>query len=70
MDTVNTGLDELKAQQKKLSVRAVEIKMQLHDLSEELPLHWEHIPEVAARAFEIFGELAALRAKIAAAAKA
>ena len=26
--------------------------MDLHDLSEELPTHWEKIPEVAQKAFE------------------
>lgn len=57
-------LDELKARARKLSARATNLKMELHDLSEELPTGWEKIPEVAARSFEAFDELAALRARI------
>ncbi|MBI5335384.1 MAG: hypothetical protein HZB72_12495 [Burkholderiales bacterium] len=44
--------DELKARLKKLSAAATQAKMDLHDLSEELPKDWERIPEVAQRAFE------------------
>ncbi|HUW37422.1 MAG TPA: CCE_0567 family metalloprotein [Rhodocyclaceae bacterium] len=60
------SLDELKARVKKLSARAMNLKMELHDLSEELPLGWEKIPEVAGRAHESFEALTALRARIAA----
>lgn len=59
-------LDELKAQVKKLSARAMNLKMELHDLSEELPIGWETIPEVASKAYQAFDELAAMRARIAA----
>ena len=65
MNTLIASLDELKAQQKKLSARAIDLKLQLHDLAEELPVNWEQIPAVAQRAFEAFKELAALKAKIA-----
>ncbi|MBD5803333.1 hypothetical protein AZOA_27690 [Azoarcus sp. Aa7] len=64
MDPAPT-LDELKAQVKKLSARAMNLKMELHDLSEELPLRWETIPEVASKAYQAFDELAAMRARIA-----
>lgn len=60
------SLDELKARVKKLSARAMNQKMELHDLSEELPLGWEKIPEVARCAHESFAALTALRARIAA----
>lgn len=63
METVT--LDDLKAQVKKLSARAMNLKMELHDLSEELPIGWEKIPEVAAKAYQAFDELAAMRARIA-----
>lgn len=66
MDTANESLEELKAQVKKLSARAMNLKMELHDLSEELPLGWEKIPEVAQRSHRAFEELTALRARIAA----
>jgi len=62
---ITDTLDELKAQQRKLSARAMNLKMELHDLSEELPLNWEKIPEVAQRAHEAFRDLAALKAQIA-----
>ena len=70
MDAADPGLEALKAQQKKLSARAIETKMQLHDLSEELPINWEQIPDVARRAYEAFEQLAALKARIAAAGNA
>jgi hypothetical protein len=57
--------EELRALQKKLSARAMNLKMELHDLSEELPTGWDKIPEVAARAHEAFAALAELRARIA-----
>ena len=41
METIET----LKAEIKKLSSQAVQAKMDLHDLSEELPANWERIPE-------------------------
>lgn len=51
------GADEDKVQLKKLSARAMQLKMDLHDLSEELPQNWERILDVAARAHEAFKEL-------------
>ncbi len=66
MEATGETLEELKAQQKKLSARAIDLKMQLHDLSEELPTNWEKIPEVAQRAYEAFQLLTTLKAKIAA----
>lgn len=66
METATESLDDLKAQVKKASARAMNLKMELHDLSEELPLGWEKIPEVAKKAHEAFEALTALRARIAA----
>jgi hypothetical protein len=56
--------DDMKAELKKLSARATQAKMDLHDLSEELPVAWETIPQVAARAHAAFAELAAKRAEL------
>ena len=64
MDSVES-VEELKGQVKKLSARAMNLKMELHDLSEELPTNWERIPDVAARAFEAFEQLTAMRKRIA-----
>ncbi len=55
------SIEELEAQLKKLSMRSTTAKMNLHDLSEELPTDWEKIPEVAAATYEVFKELAEAR---------
>jgi hypothetical protein len=49
--------DGLKAEIKKLSARAMQSKMDLHDLSEELPLNWQAIMGVAQKAHEAFATL-------------
>jgi len=64
MDTTET-LDEVKARARKLSARAMNLKMELHDLSEELPINWEKIPEIAQRAHEAFRALAEIKARVA-----
>ena len=57
-------LGTMKSELKKLSARATQAKMDLHDLSEELPVDWETIPDVAARAHAAFAELAARRVEL------
>ena len=57
-----TDFETLKAEVKKLSSQAVQAKMNLHDLAEDLPINWTEIPAVAQRAFEIYRELEAKRA--------
>jgi hypothetical protein len=46
----------------KLKLKAVQLKLELHDLSEDLPLGWEKIPEVASRCHAAYQELASLQA--------
>jgi hypothetical protein len=58
-------IDALKAEIKKLNARATQAKMDLHDLSEELPVNWERIPEVARVAHEAHAALVAARAQLA-----
>lgn len=60
-------VETLKARVKKLNAQATQAKMDLHDLSEDLPLGWEKIPEVAQRAHEAYRDLLAARASLAAA---
>ncbi len=60
-------LETLKAQIKKLNARATNLKMNLHDLAEDLPTGWEKIPEVAAQTFETYKSLSEARARLAAA---
>jgi hypothetical protein len=57
-------IDTLKAEIKKLSARATTMKMNLHDLSEELPINWESIPAVAQEAYAAYRELTEAREKL------
>ncbi len=57
-------IDALKAEIKKLSAKATQAKMDLHDLSEELPVNWQQIPEVAKRAHEAYAILEKKRAQL------
>ena len=56
-----SDVDTLKAEIKKLSARAMQAKMDLHDLSEELPIGWDSILDVANKAHKAFAELEAKR---------
>jgi hypothetical protein len=59
-------IDTLKAEIRKLNAQATQLKMDLHDLSEELPIGWERITEVAAKTHQAYEKLAAARYKLAA----
>ncbi|WP_333821669.1 CCE_0567 family metalloprotein [Pinisolibacter sp.] len=59
-----SDVDALKAEIKKLSARATNAKMNLHDLSEELPVAWQTIMEVAQATHDAYAELDAARAKL------
>jgi len=59
-----SDIDSLKAEIKKLSAKATQAKMDLHDLSEELPISWETILTVAQRAYNAFAELEQKRAAL------
>ena len=59
-----TDVDLLKAEIKKLSAKAIQAKMDLHDLSEELPVNWESILTVAQKAHDAFAELELKRANL------
>lgn len=54
----------IKDEIKKLNARATAKKMDLHDLSEELPLKWESILEVAREAYDAHKALAEKRAEL------
>ena len=49
--------DELKQRLKKLNAQATQAKMDLHDLSEELPTNWENILSVAQRCHDAHAAL-------------
>lgn len=61
MSEIPTDPVELHALVGKLKMRAVKLKLELHDLSEDLPVGWETIPDVAARCHAVYQELAALQ---------
>lgn len=63
-------MEELETRVKKLSLRSTEAKMTLHDLSEELPIDWQKIPEIAANTHRVFQELDEARKALKAAKKA
>jgi hypothetical protein len=56
--------DELKAEIKKLSAQAIQAKMDLHDLAEDLPTNWTQILNVAQRAYDSFKVLESKREEL------
>ncbi|PRX21763.1 hypothetical protein B0G75_12955 [Paraburkholderia sp. BL18I3N2] len=65
---MSTDADELKAHLKKLNAQATQAKLDLHDLSEELPTNWENILAVAQRCHDAHAALMTARTAAAAAA--
>ncbi len=59
-------IDTLKADIKKLSSQAVQAKLDLHDLAEDLPTDWQRIPEVAQKTFTLYQQLGEARKNLAA----
>jgi hypothetical protein len=59
-----TPIETLKAEIKKLSARAMQLKMDLHDLSEELPLNWQSIPKVGQATHDAFAALERARGEL------
>lgn len=58
--------EELKSQVKKLNQQATALKMDLHDLAEDLPTGWEKILDVAGRAHQAYQSLDEARKRLAA----
>jgi hypothetical protein len=59
-----SDIDTLKAEIKKLSARATNAKMDLHDLSEELPLNWQTIMSMAEKTYNAFKTLDEARTRL------
>lgn len=55
--TINLSAEELKTQIKRLNSKAGQMKMDLHDLAEGLPTHYEQLMDVAAQTYEIYRKL-------------
>ena len=54
-----SSIDEVKAEIKKLSPRATNMKMALHDLSDILPINWTTIMTVAKETYDAYAALEA-----------
>ena len=63
-------VEDLEKKVKKLSMRATDAKMNLHDLAEEVPDDNDKIPEVAQRTYEVYVALTAARKVLKAAKRA
>lgn len=59
-----TDAAALKDEIKKLNARATAKKMDLHDLSEELPQNWQNILTVAQETYDAFKLLTEKRAEL------
>ena len=59
-----SDIETLKAEIKKISARAIAAKMNLHDLSEELPVNWANAPQVAQDVVDAYEALDAARKKL------
>lgn len=59
-----SDIETLKAEIKKLSARATTAKMNLHDLSEELPVNWQSIMATAQSTHDAFKALEDARARL------
>jgi hypothetical protein len=59
-------IDTLKAEVKKLSSQATSLKMDLHDLAEDLPTGWEKIMDVASKTYQVHEQLQEARRRLAA----
>ncbi len=55
------SVEELKIRIKKLNSQAGQMKMDLHDLAEGLPTDFELLMDLAARTYEVYQQLQALK---------
>ena len=56
--------DALESELRSLTFSAGQLKLDLHDLAEDLPLDWERIPEVATRTHAAYARIAELREQL------
>jgi len=64
-ETTVIETEDTKAKLKKLNAQATGLKMDLHDLAEDLPTGWERIREVAEKTYQAYHDLDALRKQMA-----
>lgn len=57
---------QIKAEIKKLNAQATQLKMDLHDLAEDLPTGWDRIPDIANKTYRAYENLDTARKRLAA----
>jgi hypothetical protein len=57
MTTEITNIEELKTQIKRLNSKAGQMKMDLHDLAEGLPIDYDRLVDAAIETFQIYQQL-------------
>ncbi|NEZ61408.1 hypothetical protein D0962_01230 [Leptolyngbyaceae cyanobacterium CCMR0082] len=62
--TTPTTLDDLKKQIRRLNSKAGQMKMDLHDIAEDLPTDLEELPTAAARTYDIYCQLRELKEQL------
>lgn len=62
--TAPSSLEDLKKQVKRLNSKAGQMKMDLHDIAEGLPADLDKLPEAAARTYDIYCQLNALKQQL------
>ncbi|MGJ3252420.1 MAG: CCE_0567 family metalloprotein [Elainellaceae cyanobacterium] len=62
--TLPLTIDELKTKIRKLNSKAGQMKMDLHDIAEGLPNDLEKLPDAAAKTYDLFCQLQALRQQL------
>lgn len=62
---MTVDLEALKKDVKKLNAQATNLKMNLHDLAEDLPTGWEKIPDLAEQTYQTYRNLMAARRRLA-----
>ncbi|WP_353673429.1 CCE_0567 family metalloprotein [Synechocystis sp. LKSZ1] len=62
--TAPVDIDSLKQQIKKLNSKAGQMKMDLHDIAEGLPVALDQLPAVAEQTYAIYCQLRDLKAQL------
>lgn len=62
--SATSDTEGLKTEIKKLSAKAMQLKMDLHDLSEELPQNWQSILTIAQKTYDAFAVLERKRGEL------
>ncbi|MBE9059820.1 CCE_0567 family metalloprotein [cf. Phormidesmis sp. LEGE 11477] len=57
-------IEALKKQIRRLNSKAGQMKMELHDIAEGLPVNLEQLPEAAARTYDIYCQLRELKQRL------